>query len=209
MLFRSEDARIYGAVLSLAGLALLWWTSTPAAAALALTTLVTYVLIYTPMKARSAAATLVGAVPGALPPLIGWAAANGTTSAGGLALFAIVFLWQIPHFMAIAWMYRADYAAVGFPMLPVRDEAGGKVAIWSLLNTLALLVVSILPWWLGLATVPYLAASLLFGLYFLWKAIAFLQRDRRDVAARKLFFTSIAYLPLQLGVLVADRMINF
>ena len=94
-------------------------------------------------------------------------------------------------------------------MLPVRDEAGGKVAIWSLLNTLALLVVSILPWWLGLATVPYLAASLLFGLYFLWKAIAFLQRDRRDVAARKLFFTSIAYLPLQLGVLVADRMINF
>lgn len=179
------------------------------AALFTLLTIVSYLGWYTPAKRTSYWSTEIGAVAGAFPPLIGWSAGHGGPTALGWILFGVLFFWQIPHFMAIAWMYRVDYAAVGFPMLPVRDEVGGKVALWSLVNTVALIVVSALPWWLGLATAGYLVASLLFGAYFLWKAIAFLRRDGRDVTARKLFFASIAYLPLQLGALVTDRMINF
>ncbi len=208
------SAFVLGVLMCIAALGIMMAKVNGFAALFTLLTIISYLGWYTPAKRTSYWSTEIGAVAGAFPPMIGWCAGHGGVGLAradvlGWVLFGVLFFWQIPHFMAIAWMYRADYAAVGFPMLPVRDEAGGKVAIWSLLNTLALLVVSILPWWLGLATVPYLAASLLFGLYFLWKAIAFLQRDRREVAARKLFFTSIAYLPLQLGVLVADRMINF
>src|SRR5689334_25427819 len=122
------DAGIFGSVLSAAGLALLAARTNWLAAALALATLVVYLAVYTPMKRRTPAATLVGAVPGALPALIGWTAAHGSVSAGGLSLFAIVFLWQIPHFMAIAWLYREDYGNAGFPMLPVIDPDGGRAS---------------------------------------------------------------------------------
>lgn len=208
------SAFVLGVLMCIAALGIMMAKVNGFAALFTLLTIISYLGWYTPAKRTSYWSTEIGAVAGAFPPMIGWCAGHGGVGLAradvlGWVLFGVLFFWQIPHFMAIAWMYRADYAAVGFPMLPVRDEAGGKVAVWSLINTVALLVVSALPWWLGLATVGYLAASLLFGAYFLWKAIAFLKRDGRESAARKLFFTSIAYLPLQLGALVADRMINF
>jgi heme o synthase len=141
--------------------------------------------------------------------LIGWSAGEGRVTALGWILFAVLFFWQIPHFMAIAWVYRRDYSAVHFPMLPVRDESGGKVAIWSLINSVALLVVSLLPVALGLATKFYgLVAGIGAGM-FLWRAIVFLHPEGRDQAARKLFFASIIYLPIVLGALVIDRVFLF
>src|SRR5262249_27488360 len=120
------DAALFGLALSFAGVVVLATRTNALAALLALATLVIYLVIYTPMKRQTSLATLVGAVPGALPPLIGWAASHGTVDIGGAVLFAIVFLWQIPHFMAIAWMYRDDYAKARFPMLPVIEPDGAR-----------------------------------------------------------------------------------
>jgi protoheme IX farnesyltransferase len=119
----------------------------------------------------------------------------------------VLFFWQVPHFMAVAWTYRRDYSAVHFPMLPVRDESGTRVAAWSLVNAVALVVVSLLPVMLGLATKAYGVAAAVCGAWFIWRAVVFLHREGRDVAARKLFFASIIYLPLVLGALVADRLL--
>jgi protoheme IX farnesyltransferase len=199
-----EDARVYGLGLSFAGLLLLWLTSPAAATWLAVATLVTYVLIYTPMKRRSTAATLVGAVPGALPPLIGWAAANGTASIGGLALFAIVFLWQIPHFMAIAWLFREDYGRAGFPMLPVIDPDGRRTGREAIIYSVALLPVSLLPSYVGISGTLYLALALVLSIALLGLSILFGVR-RSDSAARALFFGSIAYLPLLWTAMILDH----
>jgi protoheme IX farnesyltransferase len=208
------SAFVLGVLMCIAALGIMMAKVNGFAALFTLLTIISYLGWYTPAKRTSYWSTEIGAVAGAFPPMIGWCAGHGGVGLArgdvlGWVLFGILFFWQIPHFMAIAWMYRADYAAVNFPMLPVRDEAGGKVAVWSLVNTVALLVVSLLPWWLGLATRGYLVASLLVGVWFLWKAVVFLRPAGREAAARKLFFSSIAYLPLQLGALVADRMINF
>jgi protoheme IX farnesyltransferase len=205
----SGSAFVLGMLCCIAALGILMAKTNGFAALFTLLTIIFYLGWYTPAKRSSYWSTEIGAVAGAFPPLIGWAAAEGGVTTLGWILFGVLFFWQIPHFMAIAWLYRKDYSAVNFPMLPVRDEGGGKVALWSLANTVALIVVTALPWWLGLATKVYLIATLVFGLFFLSKAIAFLNREGRDVAARKLFLASIAYLPLQLGALVADRMINF
>src|SRR5213076_1099602 len=125
------------------------------AALLAAATLVTYLIVYTPMKRRTSLATLVGAVPGALPPLIGWAASRGALSIGGLALFAIVFLWQIPHFMAIAWMYRDDYGKAGFPMLPVVEPDGRRTGRQAVAYAAALVPASLIPALAGLSGTVY------------------------------------------------------
>jgi protoheme IX farnesyltransferase len=178
-------------------------------AGFALLTMVSYLCWYTPAKRWSRWSTEIGAIAGAFPPLIGWTAAEGRVSELGWILFGVLFFWQIPHFMAIAWTYRRDYSAVHFPMLPVRDEKGGLVALWSLITTIALVVVSLLPWALGLATVWSGATAVAGGLWFLWCAIIFLRSEGRDIAARKLFLCSIAYLPIVLGALVADRIIHF
>ncbi|MEN9661310.1 MAG: hypothetical protein RL324_259 [Verrucomicrobiota bacterium] len=205
----SGSAFVLGMLCCIAALGILMAKTNGFAALFTLLTIISYLGWYTPAKRSSYWSTEIGAIAGAFPPLIGWAAAEGGVTTLGWILFGVLFFWQIPHFMAIAWLYRKDYSAVNFPMLPVRDEGGGKVALWSLVNTIALIVVTALPWWLGLATKVYLIATLVFGLFFLSKAIGFLNREGRDVAARKLFLASIAYLPLQLGALVADRMINF
>jgi protoheme IX farnesyltransferase len=176
------------------------------AAVFMLLTAVSYLAWYTPAKRWSAWSTEIGAVAGAFPPLIGWSAGEGRVSALGWILFGVLYFWQIPHFMAVAWTYRRDYSAVDFPMLPVRDESGRKVAAWSLINTVGLLAVSLLPSWMGLATWAYGTAASLLGAWFLWRAGCFLRADGRDRSARKLFLTSIAYLPLALGALVADRL---
>ncbi len=190
-----KEALFYGLTLSVAGLATLAAGTNLLATSLALATLVIYLLIYTPMKRRSEAATLVGAVPGALPPLIGWAASSGHLSIGGLSLFAIVFLWQIPHFMAIAWLYRDDYANAGFPMLPVVDRDGRRTGREAVRYTIALLPVSLVPGLVGVSGPPYLAVAFVLGVALLVLAWRF--ADARDEpAARRLFFGSIIYLPV-------------
>jgi len=175
------------------------------AALFTLLTIFSYVGWYTPAKRWSRFSTEIGAIAGALPPLIGWAAAEGRVSALGWILFGILFFWQMPHFMAIAWTYRRDYSEVDFPMLPVRDEAGGKVAAWSFVNALALLIVSLLPGLLGLTGPFYFCAAAGCGGWFVWRAAEFLKPVTRDFTARRLFFTSLAYLPIVLGSLVLDR----
>jgi protoheme IX farnesyltransferase len=191
----AADARMFGLALAVCGLALLALRANLLAASLAAATLAVYLIVYTPMKRHSPFATLIGAVPGALPPLIGWTASHGSLSMGGTALFAIVFLWQIPHFMAIAWLYRDDYRKAGFPMLPVIEPDGRKTGRQAVLYAAALLPTSLVPGAIGLSGWPYLAIALVIGIALLSLSVGF-ARDRSDRSARTLFFASIAYLPL-------------
>jgi protoheme IX farnesyltransferase len=199
------DASLFGLALAGTGLAVLAARTNVIAAGLALATLVTYLIVYTPMKRRSPAATLVGAVPGALPPLIGWTASHGSLSAGGLALFAIVFLWQVPHFMAIAWLYRDDYAKAGFPMLPVIDPEGRRAGRQAVVYAALLIPVSLVPALVGLSGTFYLAFALTSGIILLWLAIRFAS-TRSDATARSLFLGSITYLPLLWVAMILARL---
>lgn len=199
-------AFVLGWGLCLGGLALLFARSSALAATFALATIITYLAWYTPAKRWSRWSTEIGAVAGAFPPLIGFAAADGGMRPLGWVLFGVLAFWQIPHFMAIAWTYRADYSAVDFPMLPVRDRDGGKVARWALINTAALIAVTVLPTLLGEATWIYFGVTIVLGGWFLGRAVGFLRPAGRDQAARRLFFASIIWLPLQLGALVLDRL---
>ena len=201
------SAFVLGWLMCIGALFLLFAKVDRFAALFTLLTIVSYLGWYTPAKRNSRWSTEIGAVAGAFPPLIGWCAGEGGVTALGWILFGILFFWQIPHFMAVAWTYRREYSAVHFPMLPVRDESGKSVAIWSLINAVALVVVSLLPVVLHHCTVWYGGAAALMGIWFLWRAIVFLQPAQRDAAARRLFFASIIYLPLVLGALVADRLI--
>ena len=199
------DAGVFGAALSAGGLGLLAARTNWLAAGLALTTLLVYLAVYTPMKRRTPAATLVGAVPGALPALIGWTASHGSVAVGGAALFAIVFLWQVPHFMAIAWLYRDDYGQAGFPMLPVIEPNGLRAGRQAVAYAAALLPVALVPTFTGLAGRFYLVAAALLGAALLLLAVRFWQ-SRTDASARALFFGSIIYLPLVWIVLVASKL---
>jgi len=181
--------------LAVSGLALLAMRTNTLAAALAVATLALYLAVYTPLKRRSPLSTLVGAVPGALPPVIGWAASHGAVSSGGTVLFALVFLWQIPHFMAIAWLYRDDYRMAGFPMLPVIEPDGLRTGRQAALYATLLVPVSLCPFWIGLAGTAYLATAATLGMGLLGLAIRFAQ-SRTDRHARTLFLATIAYLPL-------------
>jgi protoheme IX farnesyltransferase len=200
-----RDGIIFGSALSFAGLLLLAMRANLSAAMLAFATLVVYLNVYTPMKRKSPIATLVGAVPGALPPLIGWAASHGRVSIGGLSLFAIVFVWQIPHFMAIAWLYREDYGKAGFPMLPVIDPHGRRAARQALGYALALVPLSAAPAFVGVAGKPYLGVALLLSALLAWLAARFAS-SRNDAAARALFLGSITYLPLLWIAMIANRL---
>jgi heme o synthase len=175
-----------------------------ASAALALATIVIYLFVYTPLKRRTPAATLLGAVPGALPPLIGWTAAHGSVSMEGVALSAIVFLWQIPHFMAIAWLCRDDYRNAGFPMLPVVEPDGRRAGRNAFRYAAVLLPVTLVPFVAGMAGPVYAEVALALGVWFLGLAGRF-ANFRSDAAARSLFLGSLAYLPLLWIVLIADR----
>jgi heme o synthase len=198
------EAAIYGLVLSTAGLALLAFATNWVASTLALATLALYLLVYTPMKRTSNLSTLVGAVPGALPAVIGWSAARGDIAIGGWTLFAIVFLWQIPHFMAIAWMYRDDYRSAGFPMLPVLEPDGLRTGQQALLYAAALLPVSIGPTFVGIAGWTYFWLALVLGVALIVLAARF-ARIRSNQSARALFFGSIIYLPLIWALMVLDH----
>jgi protoheme IX farnesyltransferase len=202
---RIADGTWFGILLAGTGLVELLWEVNTLSAAVAAATLVSYVLVYTPLKKRTSLATLIGAVPGALPPVIGWAAATGTISIPAIVLFGIVFLWQMPHFLAIAWLYRDDYEHAGIPLLPVLEPDGRRTGQQALLYAAALWPVSLLPAVVGIADAPYsiVATVLGFGLIALSALFA---RDRTTKTARHLFLYSITYLPLLWAALVIDRL---
>jgi heme o synthase len=201
---RPAEAIVIGGVLSIFGVIYLALICNVLSAALAAVTIVVYVFGYTPLKLVSTFNTALGAVPGALPPVIGWAAARGTLDAGAWVLFAILFVWQLPHFFAIAWMYRDDYARAGFQMISSDDATGARSASQSVFFCMILFVVAGLPAFIRMATVFYLLAELILGGIFIAVAMRFLKtRTRAD--ARRLFITSIIYLPLLLGALVLSK----
>jgi protoheme IX farnesyltransferase len=193
-------AAAFGIVLAAAGLAHLAGAVNLLTAGLSLATIVSYLFLYTPLKTKTSLCTIVGAVPGALPPVMGWAAARGSLEAGAAILFMILFFWQLPHFLALAWMYREDYARGGFPMLSVEGPDGASTGRQVVLQTLALIVVSILPMGFGMAGEMYLVAALFLGAGFLGFGIAFAV-ERSRARASRLFFASIFYLPLLLAAL--------
>jgi protoheme IX farnesyltransferase len=199
-----SQALALGTVLSIFGVAYLAIVCNALSAALTAITIAIYIFAYTPLKRTSTANTAVGAVPGAIPPMIGWAAARGNISAGAWALFAIVFLWQLPHFFAIAWMYREDYSRAGFRMISSDDRSGERSASQSVFFCILLLVIAGLPAFLGIANSVYLAIELFLGGLFIAAAMRFL-RVRTPSAARSLFLASIIYLPLLLGALVLTK----
>jgi heme o synthase len=199
-----DDALKYAAVLCAAGLLLLGFGANLLSALVALATLVSYAAIYTPLKPRTSFATVIGAIPGALPPVIGWAAAANDLSRGAWVLFAIVFLWQLPHFLAIAWMFRDDYARAGFPMLPVIEPDGRSTARQAVVYAAALLPVSLAPTLLGMTTATYFVAALLLTLAFVLLTLQF-ARTRSERDARRVFFGSITYLPILWVLMIATR----
>lgn len=198
------ESLVFATAMSATGLLILGAGVNLLCAAVACATLLTYALIYTPLKRRSSFATVVGAIPGALPPVIGWSAASGSLSPGAWVLFGIVFLWQLPHFLAIAWIYREDYARAGFPMLPVVEPDGRSTGRQAILYCAALLPVSLAPTLAGMTGTGYFAAALVLSLLFLALTIKF-ARTRTIPDARRLFFGSIIYLPILWIIMIAGR----
>lgn len=197
-------AALFAGALSVVGLFELLLFTNGITTALAAFTLVSYVCVYTPMKTRSPASTIVGAIPGALPPLGGYTAAAGSLGLPGLALFAILFVWQLPHFFAIGWRHRVDYAKAGVVILPVVDPTGRSTARQTLLWTAVLLPVSLLPSLVGTAGFAYAFGAFAMTLLFLNSSLRF-ARDISDGRARSLFLASIGWLPAILVLLVLDR----
>ncbi|HEX9047440.1 MAG TPA: heme o synthase [Verrucomicrobiae bacterium] len=195
---------IFGGVCSVAGLLYLALFVNLITSVIGAVTLVSYLFIYTPLKRVTWANTLIGAIPGALPPLMGWTAARNELGAAGWALFALLAFWQLPHFFAIAWMYRDEYAKAGFVMLPNVDPDGSRTAQQAVSNSIALIIVSLCPFAFGLAGKVYLACALVFGVGFLLCAIRF-ARQLNLATARQLFFASIIYLPLVLTAMCCDK----
>ena len=181
------------------GLAVNWLTSLIGACSL-----LTYVCVYTPLKRVTWLNTAIGAIPGGLPPLMGWTAARGHLSTDGWALFGILAIWQLPHFMAIAWMYRDEYARAGFKMLPVLEPDGERTGSQAVSHTLALVPVSLCPSLMNLTGPIYFVGALALGLVFIWAAVQF-SRQLTLSRARRLFYVSILYLPLLLGLMVLDK----
>ncbi len=201
---------ITGGIMCIAGLIHLALFVNPLSSLLGAITMVSYVFIYTPLKTRTTLNTLVGAIPGGLPPLIGWASARDQMSREGWALFAIMFFWQLPHFLAIAWLYREEYEKAGFVMLPSRDPSGERTGRQAVSHTLGLIAVSICPailcapGSLPVAGTVYFFGALLMGMAFLWCAIRF-SRELTRVRARQLFLASILYLPVLFGLMALDK----
>lgn len=198
------EALAFGAGITIAAEVYLLVFVNPLSALLGLTVVAGYVFAYTPLKTRTSLSTMVGAFPGAVPPLIGWTAARDSISLEGWVLFAILFLWQFPHFLAIAWMYREDYSRAGILMLPVVEPDGRVTAQQIVVYTLMLLPVSLLPTLLGMAGRVYLAGAALLGLLFLYSSLrAAFSMSRQH--ARRLLLASVLYLPLLFLLMVLNR----
>jgi len=199
-----QTVLIVGVAAAVLGLVYLALAVNVVTSLLGFVSLASYLFIYTPLKRVTWLNTAIGAIPGALPPLMGWTAARGELSGEGWALFAILAFWQLPHFLAIAWLYREEYARAGFKMLPVLDPQGHRTGRQAVSHTLGLLPVSLCPFLFGLTGPVYLAGALLLGVTFLWFAIQF-SRHLTASRARQLFYASILYLPLLLAVMVLDK----
>jgi len=176
----------------------------PLTALLGSTVIIGYVFLYTPLKTRTSASTAIGAIPGAMPPLMGWTAASNEITIGAWALFVLLFLWQFPHFLAIAWMYREQYAKAGILMLPVVEPEGKITARQIVLFTIMLVPVSLAPFFLGFAGVVYLFGASILGIWFLFESIQ-TARAKSVTKARRLLMVSVLYLPLIFGLLVLDH----
>ncbi|HET7696853.1 MAG TPA: heme o synthase [Vicinamibacterales bacterium] len=199
------EGLLFGTAITIAGLLLIVASSNLLAAAVALATLLSYAVVYTPLKRRTSFATVIGAIPGALPPIIGWAAVEGALPAQPWVLFGIMFLWQLPHFLAIAWMYREDYARAGFPMLPVLEPDGRSTGRQAVVYAAALVPLSLAPSLLRMTGAIYFGGALLLGLGFLWLTIRF-ARTCSAADARRVFFASIVYLPVLWILMIANRL---
>ena len=198
------EGATFGIALTAIGAAELAYFVNPLSAAVALVTTASYVLFYTPLKLRTSLSTIAGAVPGALPAVIGWAAATNTLSIEAWVLFGIVFMWQMPHFLAIAWMYRDEYARAGMPLLPVIEPDGRSTGRQAVLYTAVLIPFSMLPTGVGLATAWYLVGAITLGAILMVLSLEFSAKRTVDTA-RRLFFGSILYLPILWALLVFDH----
>jgi protoheme IX farnesyltransferase len=192
---KPDDALVFGLFLSISGVLYLISAANILAGILAASTLASYLLIYTPLKRRTPFATVIGGIPGALPPLIGWAIARGNLTPESFSLFFILFFWQMPHFLALAWMYRKDYARAGYKMLPVLDASGVATSRQMTIYSIALIPASVLPTLVGLAGMIYFAGALLLSIAALLVAVHF-SLDRSNTNARRLFSASLLYLPV-------------
>lgn len=196
---------VFGVVTSILGTAYLMFAVNALSALLAILTLIGYLFVYTPSKKYTSLSTIIGAFPGAIPILIGWVAVTGSIDVRGWTLFAILFLWQIPHFLAIAWMYRKDYARAGFPMLTVVEPEGISAAHQSVIYLVALLPISLLPTKLQLTGDIYFIGALLLGIGFLASGVM-VAIKRTNSSAKQMLFASIIYLPVLLVLMIVDRM---
>jgi len=201
-------ALMFGVSLVLVGVLLLTWAANLLAGFLVLLAAFLYVLVYTPLKRITWLNTTFGAIPGAIPPMAGWAAATGSVGAGAWALFAILFAWQHPHFFAIAWIFRDDYRAAGFKMLPAIERSGVRTVRLTIASSLILLAVSLVPTLIGMAGWVYFFGTFLLGLFMLISALSF-ARNRDAGTARGLLKASIVYLPLLLGTIILDAGFNW
>jgi protoheme IX farnesyltransferase len=199
-----RSALLFGIGLSVAGILQLLLFTHVLAAFLAVVTLTSYLFLYTPMKRISPFATVVGGIPGALPPLIGWTAVTGGFSMGAWSLFFILFFWQMPHFLSLGWMYRKDYARANYRLLTVVDPSGEAASRQILVYCAALIPAVLMPMMVGVLGVLYAVGAVLSSIGFLWLAVR-LYRDRSNANARRLFFGSLVYLSLLMGLMILDR----
>ncbi len=202
---RAGQALFFGLVLLAAGVAQLWFAVGALPALLTLFSAAAYNFVYTPLKSRSYSATFAGAVPGAMPALIGWSAATGTIGVGGLALFAIAFLWQIPHVLALSWLLKEDYARAGFFLAPPADPDGRFIGNQMILYSSGLLAVSLFPTLLGVTGGMYLTGAFLLGCVLIWWSVT-AQRSMTRANVRRVFLGSLAYQPLLLGLMLIDTL---
>jgi len=200
----ANKALVFAILISVAGFVELFFGVNALTALLGLFTLLSYLFIYTPLKQRSPHSTTIGAIPGAMPPLIGYAAASGTLTWEAWVLFAILFLWQFPHFYAIAWMYREDYERAGIRMLPVVEPDGESTARRILLYSLALIPISLAPKFLSMTGNLYLIGALALGLFFVYAGWR-VSMDRTRQRARAVLLASVVYLPVLYGLMLLDR----
>jgi protoheme IX farnesyltransferase len=200
----AAEALVFGLLQCVVAELYLYFLVNPLTAALGLVVIVGYVLLYTPLKTRTSASTAIGAVPGAMPPLMGWTAASNDITLGAWSLFVILFLWQFPHFLAIALMYRDEYAKAGIKMLPALEPDGRITARQIVSFSFMLLVASLAPFFLGMASAIYLVGAFLLGLWFLIESIRTARKKTRE-SAKRLLMVSVIYLPLIFGLLVLTK----
>ena len=198
------EVGVFGLCLALFGVVYLALAVNTLGASIAAFTFCTDAFVYTPLKRVTSLCVFVGAIPGALPPVIGWAAASGSVTIGGWLLFAIVFFWQLPHFVAIAWLYQDDYRRAGYPMIPVIDKEGTRTNLHMITHTVGLIVVSLLPAMGSIAGPTYAVAAMVLGVAFLGVGIVFVVRKTRKIARLHLL-ASIIYLPCLLVIMTLDK----